>query len=266
MHVSRLKKLGHLQKNISGFREEKNVRTKTDVLACLTYLLHFYFLSMQSHSIAYLAHCSCIRSSESSKSGPALPINEKSFQRHPMNPQATQAPAHRQAGTRTPAQGFSSMVAQIGATPPQHHSPVIPGRPTAPSAPFEGLDTHTTPVVPPSASGLLNRVSIRRVSIRQATGKEPPYCGIGLFFERGKRGCMVSGLEPGGAAAAGGQIEIGDFFNTVAGQDVSTLPTEQIRYSSTLYVHACSCLSIEDSIFSFGCLNTYLLHVCPWLS
>jgi hypothetical protein len=51
------------------------------------------------------------------------------------------------------------------------------------------------------------------VSIRQAAGPKTggvPYCGVGLFIDRGRNGCMVCDIEQGSAAEASGAIEVGD--------------------------------------------------------
>lgn len=128
-------------------------------------------------------------------------------------------------------------------TPPPLHEPYDrfssssissepPGIATAPPIPTIGFPSSPAlpPPPPPAAfQSSARSSSLRSVPIRKVSGKPPPYCGIGLGFERGERGCIVTSLEPGSAAAAGGQIEVGDFFKFAAGKDVSSLRVEDIR-------------------------------------
>lgn len=83
------------------------------------------------------------------------------------------------------------------------------GRVPAPiAASALGLASRAPPARPPAQATR----AIRTMSIRSAAGPAAkggvPYCGVGLFIDRGKNGCMVCGIEPGSAAEAS-EIEVG---------------------------------------------------------
>ena len=82
-----------------------------------------------------------------------------------------------------------------------------PRPPIAPSAP--GLPVRAPPGRPPAQVPNASR-ALRTVSIRKAAGPMAggvPYCGVGLYIERGQGGCMVCGIEQGSAAEAS-EIEV----------------------------------------------------------
>jgi C-terminal processing protease CtpA/Prc len=62
-----------------------------------------------------------------------------------------------------------------------------------------------------------------------AAGTAAPYCGIGLFLERGAKGCLVAGIERGSAAEQSGQISVGDFFLKVHATPAAAWTLQQLR-------------------------------------